>query len=226
MRSRQTTVLALAATATATALAVTVTSAPPATAEQADERTFGEPWADLVVVAPERLPGGAKGFMVGHPDIEEVLVAEVREVPVASVAGGPMAGGPVVGERARVLAADPDELAGFQRVFEEEREQGAWGDLREGALVPAPGSEGAFPDESARVGPLGTFKVADPAHPPVPDLDAVVPAEAADESDAGRTNAALVSARWADLEDLRREILEHLPRGSTVSTVGPVTAES
>lgn len=206
MRSRLTTVLALAATA----LAVTVTFAPPATAEPGAERTFGEPWADLVVVAPERLPGGAKGFMVGHPDIEEVLVAEVRDVSVA-------------GKRPRVLAADPDELAGFQRVFGEEREQGAWGDLREGALVPAPGSERAFPDESARVGRFGTFRVAEAAQPPLPDLDAVVPAEAADESDAGRTNAALVSARWADLEALRKEILEHLPPGSTVE---PVAAES
>lgn len=212
MRSRLTTVLALSATA----LAVTVTFAPPVTAETGAERTFGEPWADLVVVAPERLPGGAKGFMVGHPDIEEVLVAEVREVPVA---GGAVAGGAVAGKWVRVLAADPDELAGFQRVFGEEREQGAWGDLREGALVPAPGSEGAFPDESVRVGRFGTFRVAEGAQPPLPDLDAVVPAEAADESDAGRTNAALVSARWADLKVLRKEILDHLPPGSTVEPV-------
>ncbi|MDA2810393.1 hypothetical protein O4J56_07050 [Nocardiopsis sp. RSe5-2] len=212
MRSRQTRVLALAAragttaAATVTALAVAVTIAPPATAEPGAERTFGEPWADLVVVAPDRLPGGAKGFMVGHPDIEEIVVAEVRDVSAGR-------------ERVRVLAADPDELAGFQRVFGEERAQGAWGDLGEGALVPAPGSEEAFPGENARVGRFGTFDVAEPARPPFPDLDAVVPAEAADESDAGRTNAALVSARWADLETLRAEILDHLPPGSTVEQV-------
>ncbi|WP_239648866.1 hypothetical protein [Nocardiopsis chromatogenes] len=211
MRSRLTTVLGSVPTLLALAaapLAVTATTAPPVTADQGGGRTFGEPWADLVVVAPHRLPGAAKGFMVGHPDIEEVLVAEVRD---AWVAGG----------RPRVLAADPDELAGFQRVFGEEREQGAWADLREGALVPAPGAEKAFPDENARVRPFGTFDVVEPAQPPVPGLDAVVPAEATDESDAGRTNAALVSARWADPEALREELLEHLPRGSTVSVVDP-----
>ncbi|WP_017559501.1 hypothetical protein [Nocardiopsis baichengensis] len=209
MRTRSTTAPASAATALGLALgavAAAVAFAPSVTAEGAGARTFGESWADLVVVAPDRLPGGSKGYMVGHPDIEEVLVAEVRETGTG-------------GREGRVLAADPDELAGFQRVFGQERETGAWGDLREGALVPASGSEDKFPSEHARVRPFGAFPVAEAARPPVPGVDAVAPVDPTDEARPGRTNAALISARWADQEELSRDLLAHLPRGSTVTPV-------
>lgn len=197
---------AVLGTAHASAPGAAATFAPPVPAERDGGRTFGESWADLVVVAPDRLPGGSKGYMVGHRDIEEVLVAEVRATGTGD-------------GRRRVLAAAPDELAGFQRVFGEDRETGAWGDLRDGALVPASGSEDKFPSERTRVRPFGAFPVAEAARPPVPGVDAVAPADPTDEARPGRTNAALVSARWADHEELSKDLLAHLPRGSTVDVV-------